>query len=105
MIGANEPDIDKTKEIVRLVIADEEMQPEEIVKALNGPVTLDYARNIRHVTRWSSLYRGATSSAHLSLASLGLGPDDKIVDLAPRLRCRECDEKGKAAVAVKWAQS
>jgi hypothetical protein len=35
------------------------------------------------------------------LASLGLGPDDRVVDLAPRLRCRECDEKGKAAVAVK----
>jgi hypothetical protein len=37
------------------------------------------------------------------LTSLGLGPDDRIVDLAPRLRCRECDEKGKAAAAVKWA--
>lgn len=51
MIGADETAIDKAKEIVRLVIADEEMQPEEIVKALNGRVTLDYARNIRHVTR------------------------------------------------------
>jgi len=36
------------------------------------------------------------------LASLGLGPNDKIVDLAPRLRCRECDARGKAVVSIKW---
>jgi hypothetical protein len=38
-----------------------------------------------------------------ALPSLGLGPDERIVDLAPRLRCRECDAKGKAIVSVKWA--
>jgi hypothetical protein len=38
------------------------------------------------------------------LTSLGLGPDDRIVDLAPRLRRRECDRKGKAVLAVKWAR-
>ena len=26
-----------------------------------------------------------------------------IVDLEPRLRCRECDAKGKALVTVRWA--
>ncbi len=40
-----------------------------------------------------------------ALASLGLGPDDRIVDLAAKLRCRECDAEGKAAVSVKWAAS
>lgn len=34
---------------------------------------------------------------------LRLGPDERITDLAPRLRCRECDAKGKAVVSIKWA--
>jgi hypothetical protein len=51
MTGADQPDIDKAKEIVRLVIANEEMQPEEIVEALHGRVALDYVRNVRHITR------------------------------------------------------
>jgi hypothetical protein len=34
---------------------------------------------------------------------LRLAPDDKIVDLGPRLRCRECDERGKVVVSVRWA--
>jgi hypothetical protein len=34
---------------------------------------------------------------------LRLRPDDRILDLASRLRCRECDEKGKALVSVRWA--
>ena len=33
---------------------------------------------------------------------LRLGPDERIIDLAPRLRCRECDERGKVVVSVKW---
>jgi len=33
---------------------------------------------------------------------LRLGPDEKILDLAPRLRCRECDERGKVVVSVRW---
>jgi hypothetical protein len=37
-----------------------------------------------------------------ALASLGLGPDDRVVDLEPRLRCRGCDAKGKAVVSVMW---
>ena len=36
------------------------------------------------------------------LPSLGLAPAERIVDLAPRLRCRECDAKGKAIVSIKW---
>jgi hypothetical protein len=28
---------------------------------------------------------------------LGLGPNDRIVDLAPRLRCRECDARGRGS--------
>jgi hypothetical protein len=37
-----------------------------------------------------------------ALLSLGLGSNERIVDLAPRLRCRECDARGKAAISVKW---
>lgn len=29
------------------------------------------------------------------LATAGAGADDKIANLAPRLRCRECDDRGK----------
>jgi hypothetical protein len=36
---------------------------------------------------------------------LRLRPDDRILDLAPRLRCRECDVKGRAVVSVKWGNS
>ena len=35
---------------------------------------------------------------------LRLGPDERITDLAPRLRCRECDTKGRAVVSVRWAE-
>lgn len=38
-----------------------------------------------------------------ALPSLGLGLDERVVDLAPRLRCQECDVKGKAVVSIKWA--
>ncbi len=34
---------------------------------------------------------------------LRLGPDERILDLAPRLRCRECDARGRAVVSVKWS--
>lgn len=27
---------------------------------------------------------------------------EKLVDLAPRLRCRECDARGKTLVSIKW---
>ncbi len=34
---------------------------------------------------------------------LRLGPDERITDLARRLRCRECDVRGKAVVSIRWA--
>ena len=37
------------------------------------------------------------------LHGLQLKPGDKVVDLEPRLRCRECDVRGKAVVSVRWA--
>jgi hypothetical protein len=40
-----------------------------------------------------------------ALPALGLTPDERLVDLAPRLRCRECDAKGKAIVSVRWADT
>jgi hypothetical protein len=33
---------------------------------------------------------------------LRLPPQMLIVDLEPRLRCRECDVRGKAVVTVRW---
>jgi hypothetical protein len=37
-----------------------------------------------------------------ALPSLGLRPDERITDLAPRLRCRGCDARGKAIVSIRW---
>jgi adenine-specific DNA-methyltransferase len=34
-----------------------------------------------------------------------LGPDSRITDLAPRLRCRECDIKGRAVVSIQRCKS
>jgi hypothetical protein len=37
------------------------------------------------------------------LATAGADADDKIADLAPRLRGRECDGRGKVVVSIRWA--
>ena len=37
------------------------------------------------------------------LATAGAGTEDKIADLAPRLRCRECDDRGKM-VSIRGAR-
>ncbi len=37
------------------------------------------------------------------LQGLRLQPTEKVLDLAPRLRCRECDARGQAIVSIKWA--
>jgi hypothetical protein len=37
------------------------------------------------------------------LATAGVTPDSKVLDLGDRLRCRECDERGRAVVSIKWA--
>jgi hypothetical protein len=34
-----------------------------------------------------------------------LPPYMRVLDLEPRLRCRECDGKGKAVVSIEWAHS
>jgi hypothetical protein len=39
------------------------------------------------------------------LATAGVRPAEKVVDLESRLRCRECDTRGKAAVAIRWRAS
>ncbi len=36
------------------------------------------------------------------LATAGAKPSEKIVDLESRLRCRECDARGKAVVSIQW---
>jgi hypothetical protein len=37
------------------------------------------------------------------LQGLQLPPYTPVLDLEPRLRCRECDARGKAVVSIKWA--
>jgi hypothetical protein len=37
------------------------------------------------------------------LTTAGVGPDDKVQDLGSRMRCRECDEKGRAVISIRWA--
>lgn len=37
-----------------------------------------------------------------ALPSLGLGRDERVVDLASRLRCREYGAKGEAVVSIRW---
>jgi hypothetical protein len=36
--------------------------------------------------------------------SLKLAPDDRILSLERRLRCRECDARGSAVVGIRWGQ-
>jgi hypothetical protein len=36
------------------------------------------------------------------LATAGAVAEQKLVDLSARLRCRECDARGRAVVSVKW---
>jgi hypothetical protein len=36
------------------------------------------------------------------LQGLGLAPTYRVLDLQPRLRCRECDARGKAVVSIRW---
>lgn len=38
------------------------------------------------------------------LATAGVAPDEKLVDLSARLRCRECDARGRAIVSIKWRE-
>ncbi len=38
------------------------------------------------------------------LTTAGVAPQDKIQDLTGRLRCRECDAKGRAVVSIKWGR-
>jgi ribosomal protein S27E len=39
------------------------------------------------------------------LSRLGLSPRDKVLDLQDRVRCRNCDARGRAVVSIKWAKS
>ena len=38
------------------------------------------------------------------LATAGVAAEQKLIDLSTRLRCRECDERGRAIVSVKWCE-
>jgi hypothetical protein len=36
------------------------------------------------------------------LATAGVAPDQKVIALGGRMRCRECDGRGRAGVSVRW---
>ena len=36
------------------------------------------------------------------IQGMKLLPSCQVLDLAPKMRCRECDAKGKATVSVEW---
>ena len=38
------------------------------------------------------------------LLRLGAKPDEKVLDQKDRVRCQECDAKGRAVVSIKWAK-
>jgi hypothetical protein len=37
------------------------------------------------------------------LQRYGLQPEDLLMDLVPRPRCRQCDERGRVTISIKWA--
>ena len=39
------------------------------------------------------------------LEGMRLPPEMFVLELEPRLRCRECDPKGRAIVTIKWTES
>jgi len=43
------------------------------------------------------------ASDQLRIRGQALPPYTPVLDLEARLRCRECDAKGKAVVSVRWA--
>jgi hypothetical protein len=38
------------------------------------------------------------------LATAGVAAEQKLIDLSARLRCRECDARGRAVLSVKWRE-
>jgi len=38
------------------------------------------------------------------LTTAGVGPDEKVQDLLNRIRCRQCDEKGRGLISIRWAE-
>ena len=36
------------------------------------------------------------------LATAGVAPETRVLGLERRLRCRECDERGRVVVSVRW---
>jgi hypothetical protein len=38
------------------------------------------------------------------LTTAGVAPDRKVLDLGGRMRCRECDERGRAVVSIRWGR-
>jgi hypothetical protein len=40
-----------------------------------------------------------------NLARAGVQGNAKVLDLQSRLRCRECDARGRAVVSIRWSKS
>ena len=44
----------------------------------------------------------AMAADNLRIKGLPLPPYTPVLELEPRLRCRECDARGKAVVSIRW---
>ena len=45
------------------------------------------------------------ASDQLRIRGVALAPHTPVLDLERRLRCRECDARGRAVVSIKWAEA
>ena len=64
--------------------------------------------------RCGALYLGPSDFVHVEcacghterltaamLSTAGVGPDERVQGLERRMRCRECDEKGRAVISIR----
>jgi hypothetical protein len=51
--------------------------------------------------RFNAVSGGTEKLTASMLTTTGVAPYRKVQDLAPKLRCRECDKRGKALVSAK----
>jgi hypothetical protein len=38
------------------------------------------------------------------LATAGVKPPETVLDLQAKMRCRECDERGRVVVSIRWSE-
>jgi len=72
-----------------------------------------YAARIQHLGHGDFVKVECIACRHVELLApdtlrikgLPIPPYTPVLDLEPRLRCRECDARGRAVVSIKWAEA